>query len=281
MPQGRLGNLIFQYQASIHLVTLNSFAITINSDFSDVFEVADSVKIIRTPKILRATLTKFWVIFLKWGIKKHIFGSISPKKKNVKSFEIEDTEINWHLGFFSKIWVIHGFFQHDNFIYSPPQIKNSLIKSAQYILDSYAKKSKVAVHFRFGDYSDWDVFGKKGASLPLSYYKKAFCTISSYIKTPLFIVFTDDMDMAKKFIGKEFDVVFFDSKSIGIDIAAMSLCDHAIISASTFAWWGAYLIKNPNRKILAPNYWAGFKSKEWFPSDIYTQIFEYIDVEFD
>jgi hypothetical protein len=89
------------------------------------------------------------------------------------------------------------------------------------------------------------------------------------------------MEMAKKFIGKEFDVVFFERQSIGIDMAAISLCDHAIISASTFAWWGAYLIKNPNRKILAPSYWAGFKSKEWFPSDIHTCNFEYIDVAFN
>jgi hypothetical protein len=41
------------------------------------------------------------------------------------------------------------------------------------------------------------------------------------------------------------------------DLCLMSLCSHAIIANSSFSWWGAWLISNPNKKIIAPTPWYG------------------------
>jgi hypothetical protein len=35
----------------------------------------------------------------------------------------------------------------------------------------------------------------------------------------------------------------------------MSLCDHHITTNSSYSWWGAYLSKNLNKKIICPTNW--------------------------
>lgn len=44
----------------------------------------------------------------------------------------------------------------------------------------------------------------------------------------------------------------------------MSLCNHFIISNSSFSWWGAYLSEAPNKTIVAPETWFGPEhTQEW------------------
>ena len=52
------------------------------------------------------------------------------------------------------------------------------------------------------------------------------------------------------------------------DLCLMSLCSDAIIANSSFSWWGAWLISNPNKKIVTPNAWFGPDAKDIDSSDI-------------
>ena len=278
LPQGRLGNLVFQYQAAISLFPENSTIISLESEFSEAFEHAPFVKFFSLPKVLRSRATLYWVNVLRWCVKKEILGSLIPKWDVVGSCPIETTEINRRPGWFSKFWVIEGYFQHDHYAVPSPRLKKTLVKKAEGLLHHIPQEMRVAVHLRFGDYDEWTIFGKQGVCLPGSYYQNAMAQLAQTIKNPVFVIFSDDRSGAEKIIGNKYETMYFDGSSSGIDMAGISLCSHAIISASTFSWWGAFLIKSPMRIVIAPKYWAGFKSCIWFPRDIQTECFEYIDV---
>lgn len=69
-----------------------------------------------------------------------------------------------------------------------------------------------------------------------------------------FLIFSDDIPWCKdNFKGPQFS--FSENGTEGSDLEYMSLCDHNIISNSTFAWWGAFLNKNKEKQIVSPRNW--------------------------
>ncbi len=40
-----------------------------------------------------------------------------------------------------------------------------------------------------------------------------------------------------------------------IDMQLMSLCDHQIISNSTYSWWAAWINNNQNKVVVSPYKW--------------------------
>jgi hypothetical protein len=80
------------------------------------------------------------------------------------------------------------------------------------------------------------------------------------------LVFSDSIDWCKeqeffapdRFMFSEPEDKYSDGALVPyIDLCLMSLCDHAIIANSSMSWWGAWLQKNPNKKVIAPKMWFG------------------------
>lgn len=69
---------------------------------------------------------------------------------------------------------------------------------------------------------------------------------------------------------------FWDAEGIWL----LSLCDHFIISNSTFSWWGAYLSRSDNKKVIAPECWFG-PDINFLTKDIYCQGWEIVPSKWD
>ena len=111
----------------------------------------------------------------------------------------------------------------------------------------------VFIHIRRGDYLNlnWE--------LNLNYYKKALDYILQKVQKPTFFIFgTQSLDFIKENFKLEYPFHIIGeynalNQQDWVDMYLMSLCKHAIIANSTFSWWGAWLKKDTNGIVIAPD----------------------------
>jgi hypothetical protein len=82
-----------------------------------------------------------------------------------------------------------------------------------------------------------------------------------------FIIFSDDIQWCKENFGICFK--YSENKSDIKDLALMTKCKSFIIANSSFSWWGAWLNKNPDKKVISPNRWFGPAKSDVITEDIY------------
>lgn len=111
----------------------------------------------------------------------------------------------------------------------------------------------VALHVRRGDYLEHPELFRV---LTPDYYQAARAELEKKLRKPLqYLVFSDDIAWCNENLEPPFRVS--PGKSHWEDLALLSLCDHFIIGASTFGWWGAWLAQCPEKQVIAPDPWFG------------------------
>ena len=277
-PQGKLGNLLFQYQAVKHLFSKDSFIVSV-----DHYGLADLIYLENNFRFLKFNkyLTKFRIVealksFLFFLARRKIISYFYEETIFINNAPLESGKYIFYKGFFSTVIFVKGYFQTD--IHSLIDIPS--IRTLPSISTSYEanKNNLVGIHFRFKDYETLNVLGKINAILPKSYYKSAIELIRMKVENPKFLIFSDDRARAQQYI---FDILEEYTYCCGTefeDFISLSECDHLIISASTFSWWAGFLSKKVNKIVIAPKFWLGFKSSVWCPSKIETKRFLYIEV---
>ncbi len=115
-------------------------------------------------------------------------------------------------------------------------------------------KGIVSLHVRRGDYL---TLTKKHPSVSVEWMVRAMALFPG----SHFMFFSDDMPWCKQTFQHRKDVSFSDKHNEEKDLVAMSHCEHHICSASTFSWWGAWLNRNPDKRVVFPNNWfvPGYK----------------------
>ncbi len=279
---GRLGNQIFQY-AFLKSLRENNEKIIVRDffEFKEVFDNKDVINLNTKVWYIRKFVKKILSPLVKKLADKNIISRVSVCHENIDGFPRESTEYNRVPGFFKKITFVEtAFFQSESFFRSEDvenlKIKDKYLKEACTILDTVPRNtSKVFIHIRRTDYKDHTVYDK-GCLLPISYYKKQIRSFDD--KKSCFIFLSDDPE----FVETEFSDIPNKLISVNnhhaVDLAIMSLCDSAILSPSSFSWWGSYLMKK-REDVFAPKYWLGFNHQKDYHSNPLAKYMTAVEIE--
>jgi hypothetical protein len=122
-----------------------------------------------------------------------------------------------------------------------------------------------AVHFRRGDYVRNPAFNREIGVLPPDYYIRAVSLLRQRHPGVTLYIFSDDIDAVEGQFHPDAPHVFVRATQTWNshdNLRLMSLCDHAIISNSTFSWWAAWLNPSPSKVVIAPEPWFAESSHE-------------------
>jgi hypothetical protein len=165
--------------------------------------------------------------------------------------------------------------------------KSEIVESNREFIDKIKSENEgyeiVSVHVRRGDNMTNGQTGLIQAFEPGGMYEQYFNNAKKVFegKKVKFLVFTGgqrfnednstDVEWCKNFFkGDEF--LFSEGQPQIDDFCRIMLCDHNILShASSFGWWAAYVNPNPNKIVVAPEYYhpdePGLKREKFYPTE--------------
>ncbi len=163
-----------------------------------------------------------------------------------------------------------GYFQSEKYFYHNRKIILDLFsindETKQFLISKYGellKNETCSLHVRRGDYLRLSEF-----HLPQSvdYYKKSVEMIGHNFH---FLIFSDDIVWCKENLSFIKNKTFIEGNDDYQDLYLMSMCKNNIIANSSFSWWGAWLNKNNDKKVISPKIWFGEKNKHLNTNDVY------------
>lgn len=224
------------------------------------FEAIGSIQMIEGKKTLKSVLSDtFLGNLVKRTIrerKKEYYINLLDEKKQVFIKSTENLFAGQKLAF---KFLGNGIEEIDEeirntFVFPPIEDENN-----RGMVEIIKNSNSVAIHARRGD-----MLGYNSHLYKFGYFKRAVRYIKSKIEDPVFIFFCDpgSIEWCKQnetIFGLNFKkdkVLFVDWNKDGEsfrDMQLMSYCKHAIITNSSFGWWGAYLNNNPNKITCSPD----------------------------
>ena len=148
---------------------------------------------------------------------------------------------------------MNGYWQSELFFKNIKKVidEDFNLSNYEYILQKYPIIDRtISLHIRRDDYVTSNGYHPVQ---PLSYYEKALDIIGDWNKL---LVFSDDIEWCKSNLN--FDKIQFIEEANEFEtLYLMSHVQDNIIANSSFSWWGAWLNKNPQKRVIAPKLWFG------------------------
>lgn len=187
-----------------------------------------------------------------------VLNVITPyyKRKNIqeKDFSFDPEIVKVRKGYLDGYWQSARYFEDVRpTLLNDFTLRNPLSEHAQEYAKQIKERESVFVHIRRGDYVS--SYSDHYHIMDIPYYQKGIEHIQNYYSDLSLFVFSDDISWAQQNLKTDFPTVFVNATKNYEDIHLMSLCKHGIMANSSFSWWGAWLINNDNKIIVAPEKW--------------------------
>ena len=142
---------------------------------------------------------------------------------------------------------------------NPNEMRDIEIKmNSTYILELQSKMTTVEInmiHMRIGDYKNEKNFGILGSV----YYESALRLLPISKTDSKTWLFSDEPMLAIEKLSAEVKQSIYVVKTKGVSAAEtlelMKYCKNFVIANSSLSWWGAFLSKHSDKKIVAPLPW--------------------------
>ena len=187
-----------------------------------------------------------------------------PYRVHVEPITFNYGQIKYNIG---ENLLIEGYFQSEKYFINNKDYIINLFKPTrnikQIILERLPNvQNSVSIHIRRGDYLSSPNYHPQQS---IEYYMSAINLIGLDRN---YLIFSDDLNGIKGMFDFLPNKEFVSLGKDYLDLYSMSMCEHNIISNSTFGWWGAYLNENKNKKIIGPINWFGPSATYLNSSDI-------------
>jgi hypothetical protein len=254
---GGLGNLLFMIANAYNLSKKNGYEMVIYDDNRDI-NIYDT----------KRKKVNEYNIFKNFKIIENDYSFLKYTKYNEPEFKYNKITLSNNLNY-----NLCGYYQSwKYFLENFESFKSLLVNNFEKQINEYICKLKkeknnipiVSVHFRRTDYIKNPDFH---LNLDIGYYIKAFEYFDK--EKTLFLFFSDDIEWVK---NQDFNFlknkIFVEENNEEYTLWLMSKCEHNIIANSSFSLWASYLNENPNKKIISPSRWFGYKGPNYNINDI-------------
>ena len=211
----------------------------------------------------------------------NIFKKLSFDNSKIPTFRLNEKTWEYYENNFlyTQPTEFYGYFQSSkNFLQYKDEIRDLFLPTEKFknkiklLYPKIFNKNSVSIHVRRGDYLS---ISEVLPVLDKSYFD--FC-IENFKGCDIFI-FSNDKEWVKGNLNYDNSIVIEGLEDYE-ELWAMSLCNHNIMSNSSFSWWGSYLNINYNKKVFVPSVWFGPKGEKDYHS-IYENDWKKIKVKYE
>ena len=271
---GGLGNQMFQYAFGYALKEKREDSVSYDTLFyadqpqnvgrrsvklTEYFEVSDLELVERSTsvKIMENRYVNKGIRFLPishFYLPHHVLFVKERKRTYMENLPYKKGWNNYYDGY----WLTEKYFlKYADEINNQYTLKPEIKEIVDVLNANIEEKNSVSVHIRRGDYLVKKNMpaGYTKESLE-DYYDRSIKYMQEHLNAPIFYFFSDDIEWCKKHFSQLSNAVYVSRKTQYGEIAdlfGICKCEHGIMSASTFSWWGNWLRRSVDSLVIYPS----------------------------